>query len=48
MKQFIPDSVVFVMIDCDGKLLVTVLIAVSEIWNELYSSTGVEVLLSKV
>ena len=48
MKQFIPACAVVVTIDCDGTLLVTLLIAVSEIWNKESSSTGVEALLLKV
>jgi hypothetical protein len=36
------------MAGCDGELLVTMLTAVSVIWNTLSSSTGVEALLFKV
>ena len=45
---YVPASPVAVMANCDGTLLVTLLTAVSEIRNKLYSSTGDSSLLLKV
>ena len=47
-SEYVLASAVVVRAGCDATLAVTLLTAVSMIWNTLSSSTGVETLLFKV